>query len=97
MREMSEDTGTKESGPSAFLPDSPGAWMTLAGFLLFAFGLVAAVSVFSEMNDSLFGEGSYDTVDRWIGVLAAVTVSGLGLAVAGIGMILGHLEDRSGR
>ena len=65
-------------------------WFGAAGGVLASAGLVAVVMVWSEMADSDVG---YSTVDKWLAVLAGLTVVGVGLTVAALGAVIARLGD----
>jgi hypothetical protein len=68
-------------------------WIGGAGLVLVAIGLFGAVSIWVEMSDVDFGGADYTTIDKWLGVLAALMVTGLGLVTLALAAVLSRLAD----
>ena len=69
-------------------------WIGGAGLLVAAFGLFAAISMWVEMGDGDFGSPDYTTIDKWLAVLTALIVVGLGLVTLAISAVLARMQDR---
>lgn len=64
-------------------------WFGAVGGGLAVIGLVAAVLMWSDMADS----DIYTAVDKWLAVLAGLTLAGIGMTVAALGAVLARLGD----
>lgn len=71
-------------------PSTAPTWIGGAGLVLVAIGLLAAVVMWSDMGDGF----DYTATDKWLAVLTALIVSGLGLVALAISAVLARMQDR---
>ena len=95
MRDMTDEApASTNRAPRAW---TTGGLLGVVGFVLVAVGVIGAVALWREMSSSGFGDPDYSTVETWLAVLGALTLSALGLVVVGVGAIIERMDDRSGR
>lgn len=88
---MTEQADTQATSPT---PGQASTWIGGAGLALAALGLFAAVAMWTEMSGGDFGSPEYTTIDKWLAVLTALIVSGLGLVALAVAAVLGRMPDR---
>lgn len=86
------DTTDVETAAESKGTDPIGTLLGLAGGLLVLVGVVAAAAMYGDMDNTLLGP-DYTAVEKWRAVLAALTVSGLGLVAAAVGAVITRLGD----
>lgn len=92
---MSDQTTDAADRTESTVPSQAPTWIGGAGLVLVALGLFAAVSLFTEMgSDDGFSDLSYSTVDKWLAVLAATVVTGLGLVTVALAVVISRLPER---
>lgn len=91
---MSEQAADDTKTTAAPASDSAPTWIGGAGLVLVAVGLLAAVTMWSQMGSDGLDAPEYTTIDKWMAVLTALIVSGLGLVTVAVAAALGRLPER---
>lgn len=89
MADIEDDRTTTSAVPS-----QASTWIGGAGLLLIALGLSAAVMLIAEMAGDDLGDTTYTAVEKWLAILTAAIVTGLGVIAVGIATAVGRMPER---
>lgn len=89
---MTDQTTNTETAADTSSNGTTGA-ITIGGVALLAIGLMGAVALWSEMSGDSFGDPDYTTVEKWLAVLAGLTVAGLGMVTLAIAALVSRSDD----
>lgn len=87
-------TQTTEAVDTTEGPSQAPTWIGGAGLVLVAVGLLAAVTMWSQMNGDGIDAPEYTAIDKWMAVLTALLVVGLGLLSVAVAAVLARLPER---
>lgn len=85
---------TTDTADRTAVPSQAPTWLGGAGLTLVAIGLLAAVLMWTEMGSGDFDQPDYTTIDKWMAVLTALIVTGLGLTTVALATVVSRLSDR---